>query len=77
MTAEEARKTTLLVNTNATNSQYADVNEVIKLSVNQGKYSTNYYESLVPDVKTKLEAEGYKVTINNAMNETNIEISWR
>jgi len=77
MNAKEARQTALENNLNQFNSQYASIQKAIAKAVNQGKYDIFVYEHIIPDVKNKLESEGFKVGQNQGRyNETTINISW-
>lgn len=77
MNAHEARRKATIVKTKEIDSQYADIKHRIDLAVADGKYETYFYESLIKDVKLKLQVEGYKVCdYSGGMNETNTTISW-
>jgi len=76
MIAKEAREQAYKVNTSATNSQYAEIKKDIASEASKGKYETHFYKSIIPDVRQKLEYEGYKIKSNSGLNETIVTISW-
>ena len=77
MNAQEAKLKAHRVNVDTTNSQYSEIQARISKAVKEGKYETFIYESIIKDVKEKLESEGYHVSENeNFRNETTITISW-
>jgi len=76
MNAQEAKLKAHRVNVDTTNSQYSDIQARISKAVKEGKYETFMYESIIKDVKEKLEFEGYEITDNFTRNETTITISW-
>jgi len=83
MNADEARRKALEINTNAINSQYAEIKKRISKAVlgsetvSGGKYQLFVYEYILPDVQTKLESEGFIIGDNTGRyNDTTIKISW-
>ncbi len=75
MNAHEAREKAKAFNTNATNSQYADIKAVINEQVGKGKYECKNYNSLRKDVKDKLEAERYKINQFNGGQRDGITVT--
>ena len=77
MNAEEARLRAYQANTDASDSQYADIKKTIERYAGGGYYSFYYSSNLKDDVKKKLTEEGFKVgRTSTGRNEYSTEISW-
>ena len=77
MNAQEARLIAIASNTDAVNSQYAKIKKQIEDSAKNGEYDTYVYDYIKPDVRKKLESEGFTVgTTGSFRNETTTQISW-
>ena len=77
MKATEARNKAYIVNTDLLTSQYAEIIKLIELEANKGNYFCFYHKSLIPDVKEKLCADGYKINTYFYLRDgTTITITW-
>jgi hypothetical protein len=77
MDAKEARELALKVNTNAINSQYAQIKKRIEDAVKLGNYETFVYAYIKPDVRKKLQEEGFSIGLTDSIrNEDSTKISW-
>ena len=77
MNAKEARQKAFEVNHERKSNQYLDILSQISDAVDDGKYQISYYSVILPDVKEKLEEDGYIVgNVVSYINETMTRISW-
>ena len=78
MNAKEAKQKAYSVNVEQTNGQYNKVQKSIENAANQGKYSVTVDYSLLEDVSTKLQQEGFKVQYHSDQRDGSYtEITWR
>ena len=77
MNAREARDIAFKINTDAVESQYADIQKQIENAAKEGKYEAYFFEPLKPDVRDIIEKDGYRVqSFSDQRDGTTITISW-
>jgi len=77
MNAQDAYKTAYEANTNTINSQYSEIQKKIIDTAKKGEYTIYWYEYILPDVKKKLQSEGYVIgSTTDVRNDVSVEISW-
>lgn len=76
-TAAEAKNVTELAIENSITKQLEELSFKINAAIHKGKYDITNDGTLNLEVKRKLEALGYKVTIGNQYNESYYTISWK
>jgi len=79
MNAKDAYKKAYEANTNAINTQYNEIQKKIIGEAEKGKYKMFWYDYILPDVKKRLEFDGFNIGKNqNVKNfvDVTIEISW-
>lgn len=77
MTADEARKTAYIANTDSRTSQLSTVMEVIKKAASAGNYYTDVYqETIRTDVQEELAKMGYSVKYLSERNDGFYRVSW-
>jgi len=77
MKAEEARRMAKSVEYGENGMQYRDIVDKIKREVKLGHFRLMLYETILPGVKTKLEADGYTVMVYDDQREgMTVTIKW-
>ena len=77
LTAAEAKNVTELAIENSITKQLEELSFKINTAIHKGKYEIRNDGILDPEVKRRLEALGYNVTIGNHYNESYYMISWK
>jgi hypothetical protein len=78
MNAEEAKLKAYQVNTDASNSQYADILKLIERFATGGYYTCTYSAVVKDDVRKKLTEDGFNVSkTQDDRNEYYTDISWK
>jgi hypothetical protein len=78
MKAADARRLALTKNISQSDSQYANIIDVVSKAARKGNYEMWWYENMNDDVRTKLTQDGF--TVGQAQfdrNETLIKIEWK
>ena len=76
-TAAEAKNVTELAIENSITKQLEELSFEINTAIHKGKYDITNDGTLDSEVKRRLEALGYNVTVGNQYNESYYTISWK
>ena len=61
MNAQEAQSIAIKTNIEATNGQYAKIQKLIRDKASNGLYEVYFYETIIDDVKSKLQNDGFVI----------------
>jgi len=77
MNAKEARERSLKITGNQEKKNYEEIKNRISQAADSGVLYCNYYKTIMPAVKIKLESEGYKITsVFDQRDGTTVTINW-